>query len=105
MHQILVCLGNILLFLISSYLSLVIITFICIYFLLFDFFLNRCNEVLFGVTSIDPLFSLSADEVTLNSGHRMIRMAGHILQQQSFYPSFPVPNGISAPVSTFFFLF
>ncbi len=67
---------------------------------IFADFLNplRCNEVLFGVTSIDPLFSLSADEVTLNAGHRMTRLAGHILQQQSFYPCFPAPNNTLAPV-------
>ena len=60
----------------------------------------RCNEVLFGITSIDPLFALAADEVSLNAGHRMTRMAGHILQQQSFYPSFPAPNNSLAPVES-----
>jgi hypothetical protein len=58
----------------------------------------RCNEILFGITSIDPLFALAADEVSVNAGHRMTRMAGHILQQQSFYPSFPAPNNSLAPV-------
>lgn len=60
---------------------------------------SRCNEILIGVTSIDPLFALSADEVSVNAGHRMTRMAGHILQQQSFYPSFPAPNNSVAPVN------
>jgi len=51
------------------------------------------NEVLFGVTSNDVLMALSSDEVSANSGHRMRRLAGHVLQQQSFYPQFPAPAG------------
>jgi hypothetical protein len=59
----------------------------------------RVNEVLFGVTSNDVLFSLSSDEVSSNAGHRMNRLAGHILQQQSFAPMFPAPSSSIAQVS------
>ena len=53
----------------------------------------RFNEVLFGMTSNDVLFSLSADETSKNTGNqRLARLAGHILQQQSFSPIFPIPT-------------
>ena len=52
----------------------------------------RFNEVLFGVCSNDTLFSLSADEASKNTGNRLARLAGHILQQQSFAPVFPFPT-------------
>jgi DNA polymerase alpha subunit B len=50
--------------------------------------------MLFGVTSNDVLFSLSADEVSQNVGNRMARLAEHILEQQSFSPMFPAPAGM-----------
>eukprot|EP01035_Chromulina_nebulosa_P023539 gene23539-30520_t len=54
----------------------------------------RINEVLFGITSQDVLFSLSSDETSINIGtNRLSRLAGHILQQQSFCPQFPMPSG------------
>lgn len=56
----------------------------------------RVNEVLFGVTSNDTLFALSSDEASKSTGHRMCRMAGHMLQQQSFSPSFPSPLSVPA---------
>jgi len=58
----------------------------------------RVNEVLFGVCSNDTLFSLSSDEVSLNSssGNRLERLAAHLLQQQSFCPQFPVPSNTLA---------
>ena len=53
----------------------------------------RVNEVLFGVTSNDALFSLSSDEVSMNLGaNRLDRLAAHLLQQHSFSPQFPVPQ-------------
>lgn len=51
----------------------------------------RFNEVLFGITSNDTLFSLSSDEVSKNTGNRLARLACHVLQQQSFAPMFPIP--------------
>lgn len=51
----------------------------------------RVNEVVFGVTSNDTLFSLSSDEVSQNIGGRLERLAGHMLQQHSFAPQFPAP--------------
>lgn len=57
-------------------------------------FSDSVNETLFGVTSNDVLFSLSADEVSQNAGNRMARLAEHILEQQSFSPMFPAPAGM-----------
>lgn len=69
---------------------------IAILFLCFDF---RVNEVLFGVCSNDVLFSLTSDEVSQNiEGNRLARLAGHLLQQQSFSPQFPVPQNLLAQV-------
>ena len=57
----------------------------------------RVNEVLFGVTSTDALFSLSSDEVSQNIGtNRLDRLAAHLLQQQSFAPQFPAPANVTA---------
>eukprot|EP00606_Chrysophyceae_sp_TOSAG23-5_P000268 GSChrysophyteH2.ASY1.ANO1.1373.1 assembled CDS len=57
----------------------------------------RVNEVLFGVTSCDALFSLSSDEVSQNIGtNRLDRLAAHLLQQQSFAPQFPAPANVTA---------
>ena len=53
------------------------------------------NEVLFAATSQDVLFSLSAVEMSAGKGaeDRLGRLAGHLLQQQSFCPQFPGPAG------------
>lgn len=60
---------------------------------------NRVNEVLFGVCSNDVLFSLSSDEVSQNiEGNRLVRLAGHLLQQQSFSPQFPIPQNLLSQV-------
>jgi len=59
----------------------------------------RVNEVVFGVTSVDVLFALSADEVSANiPGNRLDRLVGHLLQQHSFCPQFPVPQTCLAQV-------
>lgn len=58
----------------------------------------RVNETLIGATSTDVLFALSADECSMNVGNRMSRLAGHILEQQSFYPMFPAPEKIHPQV-------
>jgi hypothetical protein len=61
--------------------------------------LYRVNEVLFAVSSNDPLFSLSSDEVSQNiEGNRLARLAGHLLHQQSFAPQFPAPQSMLAQV-------
>lgn len=63
------------------------------------FFHLRVNEVLFGACSNDVLFSLTSDEVSQNiEGNRLARLAGHLLQQQSFSPQFPVPQNLLAQV-------
>jgi hypothetical protein len=57
------------------------------------------NEVLVGVCSNDVLFTMSSDEVSLNiEGNRLARLAGHLLQQQSFSPQFPVPQSLLSQV-------
>jgi hypothetical protein len=59
------------------------------------------NEVLVGVCSNDVLFTMSSDEVSLNiEGNRLARLAGHLLQQQSFSPQFPVPQSLLSQVCT-----
>ena len=52
----------------------------------------RINEILFGVTSNDALFSLSSDETSKISENRLARLSNHILQQQSYQPQFPIPS-------------
>lgn len=49
----------------------------------------RVNDVVVGVTSADPLFALSSDEVSQNIQVRVPRLAAHLIQQQSFWPLFP----------------
>lgn len=58
----------------------------------------RVNEVTIGVSSSDALFDLSGDEVSAGGQgtNRLARLAGHLLQQQSFYPLFPPPAGSAA---------
>ncbi|CAN0438366.1 unnamed protein product, partial [Laminaria digitata] len=58
----------------------------------------RVNDVTIGVSSTDALFDLSGEEVSAGNqgGNRMGRLAGHLLQQQSFYPLFPPPAGSAA---------
>lgn len=52
----------------------------------------RINDVLFATCSTDVLFALSSDEISQGlEGNRLCRLAGHMLQQQSFAPQFPVP--------------
>ena len=60
--------------------------------------MHRVNGVVFGATSLDSLLALSSDEVSSNVGHRLSRLAGHLLQQQSFYPVFPAPSSSAAQV-------
>ena len=56
----------------------------------------KVNEVLFGVTSSDVLFSMSTDEVSQNceGPNRLVRMANHLIQQQSFMPQYPPSSNI-----------
>lgn len=58
----------------------------------------RVNEVTIGVSSSDVLFDLSGDEVSAGGQgtNRLARLAGHMVQQQSFYPLFPPPAGSAA---------
>ncbi len=59
----------------------------------------KINEVVFGVSSVDTLFSLSSDEISENvPGDRLDRLAAHFIRQQSFYPMFPVPTNSSVPL-------
>ena len=54
----------------------------------------KINEVVFGVTSTDVLFHISAEETNSNlePGTRLRRIAQHMLQQRSYYPLFPPPS-------------
>ena len=46
--------------------------------------------MLFGVTSNDVLHSMSCDELALGrTDHRLSRLMGHLVCQQSFAPQFP----------------
>ena len=58
------------------------------------------NEVVFGVCSNDLLFALSSDETSVNpeGTNRLARLAGHVIEQQSFAPQFPVPSNSLAQV-------
>ena len=60
----------------------------------------RVNEIVVGVTSIDPLSALSSDEVSNNIEHRLPRLAEHLLQQQSFFPVFPPPRNLGPQLGT-----
>mmetsp|Transcript_5284 Transcript_5284/g.9614 ORF Transcript_5284/g.9614 Transcript_5284/m.9614 type:complete len:649 (-) Transcript_5284:46-1992(-) len=51
----------------------------------------KINDVVFGITSVDPLFSLTTQDCSANI-NRMARMAQHLIQQQSYYPVFPPPK-------------
>jgi hypothetical protein len=53
----------------------------------------QINELVFGVTSTDVLFHISAEETNANlpAGSRLRRIAQHLIQQGSYYPLFP-PN-------------
>ena len=55
----------------------------------------QINEVVFGITSTDVLFHISADETNANLdiGTRMSRIAQHLVQQRSYYPLFPASAG------------
>lgn len=54
----------------------------------------KINEVVFGVTSTDVLFHISAEETnsSLEPGSRLRRIAQHMVQQRSYYPLFPPPS-------------
>ena len=61
------------------------------------------NEALVGATSTDVLQALSADMCDLNLGiNRIPRLAGHLLEQHSFYPLFPAPDKIHPQVYSMF---
>ena len=51
----------------------------------------KINGVVFGVTSSDPIFSLTTSDCSAGI-NRMQRMAQHLVQQQSYYPVFPPPK-------------
>ena len=61
----------------------------------------RMNELVFGVSSNDVLFALSSDEtsVTPEGSNRLARLAGHVLEQQSFAPQLPVPSSTLSQVA------
>jgi DNA polymerase alpha subunit B len=53
----------------------------------------RINEVVFGVSSTDVIFQISAEETNSNlePGSRLRRIAQHMVQQRSYYPLYPPP--------------
>jgi DNA polymerase alpha subunit B len=54
----------------------------------------KINEIVVGVTSLDPLASLNSSECSKDI-NRMARMAQHLIQQQSYAPVFPPPDNIN----------
>ena len=52
----------------------------------------KINDVVFGVTSIDPIMALNAQDCSVGIS-RMTRMAQHLIMQQSYMPLFPVTAG------------
>jgi DNA polymerase alpha subunit B len=57
----------------------------------------QINEIVFGVTSTDVLFHVSADETnaSLEPFSRLPRLAQHLLQQRNYYPLFPPHPSVS----------
>lgn len=57
----------------------------------------QINEVVFGVTSTDVLFHISAEETNANlpAGSRLKRIAQHMIQQASYYPLFPPHKSVN----------
>lgn len=52
----------------------------------------QINEVVFGITSTDILHHISSNEVhDISIENRLLRLAQHLLNQQSYYPLFPSP--------------
>ena len=64
---------------------------------------SRMNELVFGVSSNDVLLALSSDEtsVTPEGSNRLARLAGHVLEQQSFAPQLPVPSNTLSQVANY----
>ena len=58
-----------------------------------DFFPPLVAGLTLGITATDILFHLGKEEISFppRSGDRLRRLAGHLLQQRSFYPLYP-PN-------------
>lgn len=63
-------------------------------FILLNIIVYRVNETVFGVTSNDVLFSMQAEEISNVDGERLIRLASHLVYQQSFLPQFPPPSNM-----------
>lgn len=62
----------------------------------------RVNETLIGVCATDVLFALSSDETSKDiEGNRVMKLASHLLLQQSFCPQFPVPSNTISQVTVF----
>ncbi|XP_026734984.1 DNA polymerase alpha subunit B isoform X1 [Trichoplusia ni] len=54
------------------------------------------SGVVVGVTSTDILMHTSQEEISLGmSGDKLSRLAGHVLQQQSYYPLWPAAAGLA----------
>ena len=62
--------------------------------------MNRINEILFGVSSVDVVMALSADEISNDPSepHRVTRLMSHLLFQQSFSPQLPPSASVPAQV-------
>ncbi|KAK7103473.1 hypothetical protein V1264_018359 [Littorina saxatilis] len=62
------------------------------------------NNVVFGITSTDILFHLSAEEVALcapGTTDRLGRLAQHMLDQHSYYPLYPPSEDVNADLEHF----
>ncbi|GBP79989.1 DNA polymerase alpha subunit B [Eumeta japonica] len=57
------------------------------------------NGLLIGITSTDILMHISQEEISYGAGgDKLSRLAGHVLNQQSYYPLWPPPANL--PVDT-----
>ena len=64
----------------------------------------RVNEVLFAVTSNDILSAMASEEISSSvvTGNRIVRLANHMILQQSFVPQFPPSVSVLSQVCTVF---
>ncbi|XP_060550358.1 DNA polymerase alpha subunit B isoform X1 [Pantherophis guttatus] len=62
------------------------------------------DGVIFGLTSVDLLFHMGAEEISRSSSlqDRFSRILKHILTQRSYYPLYPPPEDMSVDYERFF---
>ncbi|XP_063173148.1 DNA polymerase alpha subunit B [Candoia aspera] len=62
------------------------------------------DGVIFGLTSVDVLFHVGAEEISRSSGlqDRFSRILRHILTQRSYYPLYPPPEDMNVDYEHFY---